>query len=132
MQSELVKVNNYRTKLLSYRAELTEVVEPLNVPYPVEPLSRVNELTTYLTDNDCLVRADFGYCYQVSRVRLIRLTKELDHEEYVNYMSLVTINVLINNINLILNTLGDEPSLTEAIKNNTPIPDAMLQKLLKK
>lgn len=132
IQSEVMKVNSYRTRLLSYRKELTAVVEPLNNPNPVEPLGRVNELATYLADNDCLVQADFGYCYQVSRVRLIRVTRDLDHEEYVNYMSLVTINMLIKNINLILNTLGDEPSLMDAIKNNVPISDETLQKVFKK
>lgn len=132
IQSEVMKVNSYRTRLLSYRKELTAVVEPLNNPNPVEPLGRVNELATYLADNDCLVQADFGYCYQVSRVRLIRVTRDLDHEEYVNYMSLVTINMLIKNINLILNTFGDEPSLMDAIKNNVPISDETLQKVFKK
>lgn len=132
IQSELIKVNSYRTKLLSYREELTAVVEPLNVPNPVEPTGRVGELGAYLADNDCLVKADFGYCYQVSRVRLIRVTRDLDHEEYINYMSLVTINMLIKNINLILNTLGDEPTLIEAIKNNSPISEETIQKMFKK
>lgn len=132
IQAEVMKLNSYRDRLLSYRAELTEVVEPLRVPNPVEPPGRVGELATYLADNDCLIQADFGYCYQVSRVRLIRVTRDLDHEEYLNYMSLVTINMLINNINMILNTLGDEPSLMKSIKENIPIPNEVLEKVLKK
>lgn len=132
IQAEVMKINSYRTRLLSYRTELTAVVEPLNVPNPIEPPGRVGELASYLADNDCLIQADFGYCYQVSRVRLIRVTRDLDHEEYINYMSLVTINMLIKNINLILNTLGDEPSLMEAIKNNLPVADDTLKKMLKK
>lgn len=127
VQAELIKLNSYRTALLNNRDKLTAVIPELNVPDPEPPETHRAELGSYLANNDCLVSTDFGYCYQVSRIKLIKTTQALEHAEYMNYVSLVTINSLIRNINIIIDTLADSPEVTDSIIKDIPIPEQLFK-----
>lgn len=106
IEAELIKINSIKDTLLAQREELTKLVSFIDITDIQEPSSRADELSSYLADNDCLINPDFGYCYQLSRIRLIHTTKELESVEYINYVQLLTINRLIKNINSILDSLA--------------------------
>jgi len=62
-------------------------------------------LAAFLENNDCLKSKDQVYCYKLTRVQLIMVTKQLDEMAVQGWAAKMTIKQLVDNINVIINGL---------------------------
>ncbi|ASU03575.1 hypothetical protein RISINGSUN_95 [Erwinia phage vB_EamM_RisingSun] len=106
-QAQQVKINSYRDSLLHAKEGLTQVIPPLKNPNPVAPTRLSPELAKFLLENDCMTAEDFKYCYHLTRLRLIGTSKMLDEANDKIYAGQVTINGLIDNIDAVVQGIGD-------------------------
>ena len=106
IQTELVKLKNYREAILSCREELICTPDSYKPNLTEPPAPNFIELTSYLNKNDCSVlrdKAAYDACYKETRLRLIQTTEKLDGAEIDNYVLNRTVDRMIRNIDAIIN-----------------------------
>lgn len=109
VQAEQVRINTYRKQVLAAQERLTQVLPQLKNPPAEMPPSQLSSLTTFLLEYDCLEkpsREARELCYRVTRVLLINTTRALDDSNMKLYASQRTISQLIDNINVLIESLA--------------------------
>jgi len=109
VRAQQIQLDSYRNQAKAAQAGLTEVIPELK-SYPAEmPPSHLNSLIGFLEANDCtepqLSLQVKENCYRVTRVLLINATRELDKTSATLYAGQRTIAQLIDNINMLVNSL---------------------------
>jgi len=111
LQVQVLKaeLDSYRAQLKVNRKGLTEVLPALQEVAPTPPESRAAELSRFLEANDCLspTVTDKKYCFQLVRLQLIAVTEQLDKANLETWAAKRTIKQLVDNINVIIDGLGD-------------------------
>lgn len=106
IQADRIEYNAYATRLQIMQKQLTEVVPEFREVAPLPPQSRVGDLTRWLEQNNCLLPGlsptERVYCYQVTRVYLIQVTKELDEQDTTLWAAKRTIQQLVGNLNKVI------------------------------
>lgn len=100
-------MNLYQDSIVNARERLTQVVPLMQDPNPSEPVSRLDDLDSYLEEHNCLKEKDFQTCYKLTLLKLINTTNDLDKANERIYAGQVTVNSLINNINVLIDSLTD-------------------------
>lgn len=105
-QADRIEYNAYATQLQIMQKQLTEVLPEFQEVTPLPPQSRVGDLTRWLEQNNCLLPGlsptERVYCYQVTRVYLIQVTKELDKQDTTLWAAKRTIQQLVGNLNKVI------------------------------
>lgn len=96
----------YQDSIVNARERLTQVVPLLQDPNPTAPVSRLDDVDIYLGKHNCLVETDFTTCYKLTMLMLINTTNDLDKANERIYAGQVTVNSLINNINVLIDSLN--------------------------
>jgi len=116
-QALQVEIDSYKNQLAATRTRLTEVLPQFQNASPLPPASLSGDLAAFLASNDCLTATDKKYCYQLTLMRLIDVTRQLDDASLNNWAAKRTIGQLTDNINTIIEGLER--------KNNSTIPDSV-------
>lgn len=107
-QSQQVQINTYKLQLQDAKKRLTQVIPEVKNDNPTVPESLVGELSEFLASNDCTKMTGTlkDGCYKVTRVKLINVTQALEEAQVTIYANQVTVNQLIGNINVLIDSLG--------------------------
>lgn len=107
-QSQQVQINTYKLQLQDAKKRLTQVIPEVKNDNPTVPQPLVGELSDFLASNDCTKMTGTlkDGCYKVTRVKLINVTQALEEANVTIYANQVTVNQLIGNINVLIDSLG--------------------------
>ena len=112
-QAQQVQINSYKSQLQATKSKLTQVIPSLQDKNPKPPVSLLGDLTLFLNTHDCSVLNEGvrDQCYRITRVRLIETTRALDEANANKYAAQKTVNQLVGNINVLVDSLVDPTSV---------------------
>lgn len=116
VQALEIELNSYKNQLQLTKKNLTDVLPSLQQASATPPESKFAELSHFLENNDCLKgarQADREYCYRLTRFRLIQVTEMLDATTSENWAAKLTIKQLVDNINVIVESLDSKAKAVE-------------------
>lgn len=114
VKAQQVQLNLYKSQVKASKEQLTSVQPYLRNPPAEMPPSQLGSLTSFLLENDCMTKStqeEKDRCYRVTRIVLISTTRALDDTSAKLYAGQRTVEQLINNINMLVDSL-DTPGVT--------------------
>lgn len=107
IKSQETLINTFVTSVQSKKGELTAVAPELDIANNPPPEATQSELSQFLLANDCSTAADKNACYTRYRLVIIKMSRRIDFLQGRLYVAKGTINNLINNLNGVINGLGE-------------------------